>query len=218
MSKNAIIILSIWWGEIDATTYTQYNLKKWQMSTTGKGRDIKIPTKFGSVWPRGWQLYYQERWIRDSETTTHHMDGGPRLVVSIAAFHSRVSGAFPGLGGLKETKTFLHHPLVKLSFVGSLCDREVACSTSDRQGSNFESCVWRAVSSHPSHHPREVLQAQFSLYVHKSPIHFILTTHHAVRTNLSIFSYFCENVSRITLHISCICGYISLYIIRLHHE
>ena len=48
--------------------------------------------------------------------------------------------------------------------MGSLRDREGACSASDRQGSNFESCVWRTVSSH---HPQEVLLAQFSLYVHK---------------------------------------------------
>ena len=41
------------------------------------------------------------------------------------------------------------------------------CSASDRQGSNFESCVWRTVSSQSSHHPQEVLLAQFSLYVHK---------------------------------------------------
>ena len=32
------------------------------------------------------------------------MDGGPRLVVSTAAFHARVRGSVPGLGGLKETK------------------------------------------------------------------------------------------------------------------
>ena len=48
-----------------------------------------------------------------------------------------------------------------------LRDREVASSASDRQGSNFESCVWRTVSSQSSHHPQEVLEAQFSLYVHK---------------------------------------------------
>ena len=42
----------------------------------------------------------------------------------------------------------------------SLRDREVACSASDRQGSTFESCVWRTVSSHSSHHPQEVLLAQ----------------------------------------------------------
>ena len=36
--------------------------------------------------------------------------------------------------------------------MGSLCDREVACSASERQGSNFEYCDWRAVSSH--HHQK----------------------------------------------------------------
>ena len=104
--------------------------------------------------------------------------GGPRVVVSTAAFHARVRGSVPGLGGLKETKLFLPHPRVKVSIVGSLRDREVACSASDRQGSNFESCVWREVSSQSSHHPQEVLLAQFSLYVHKGGLkpdsfHFI---------------------------------------------
>ena len=88
-------------------------------------------------------------------------------MVSTAAFHARVRGSVPGLGGLKETKLFLPHPRVKVSIVGSLRDREVACSASDRQGSDFESCVWRTVSSQSSHHPQEVLLAQFSLYVHK---------------------------------------------------
>ena len=104
--------------------------------------------------------------------------GGPRVVVSTTAFHARVRGSVPGLGGLKETKMFLPHPRVKVSIVGSLRDREVACSASDRQGSNFESCVWRTVSSQSSHHPQEVLLAQFSLYVHKGGLkpdsfHFI---------------------------------------------
>ena len=93
--------------------------------------------------------------------------GGPRVVASTAAFHARVRGSVPGLGDLKETKLFLPHPRVKVSIVGSLRDRGVACSASDRQGSNFESCVWRTVSFQSSHHPQEVLLAQFSLYVHK---------------------------------------------------
>ena len=98
-------------------------------------------------------------------------------MVSTAAFHARVRGSVPGLGGFKETKMFLPHPCVKVSIVGSLRDREVACSTSDRQGSNFKS--WRTVSSHSSHHPQEVLLAQFSLYVHRGGLkpdsfHFIL--------------------------------------------
>ena len=105
--------------------------------------------------------------------------GGPRVVVSTAAFHARVRGSVPGLGGLKETKLFLPHPRVKVSIVGSLRDGEVACSASDRQGSNFESCVWRTVSSQSSHHPQEVLLAQFSLYVLKGGLkpdsfHFLL--------------------------------------------
>ena len=98
------------------------------------------------------------------------LDGGPRVVVSTAAFHARVRRAVPGLGGLKETKMFLPHPRVKVSIVVSLRDREVAYSASDRQGSNFESCVRGTVSSQSSHLPREVLLAQFSLYVHKGGI------------------------------------------------
>ena len=54
------------------------------------------------------------------------LSGGPRVVVSTAAFHARVRGSLPGLGGLKEAKLFLPHKRVKLSIVGSLRDREVA--------------------------------------------------------------------------------------------
>ena len=67
---------------------------------------------------------------------------------STAAFHARARGSVHGLGGLKETKMFLPHPRVKLSIVGSLCDQEVACSASDRQGSNFEFCVRRTFISY----------------------------------------------------------------------
>ena len=94
--------------------------------------------------------------------------GGPRVVVSTAAFHATARGSFPGFGVLKEIKMFLPHPLVKLSIMGSLRYRVVAFSASDLQCLIFEYCVWRAVSSHSSHHPQEVLLAQFSLFVHKS--------------------------------------------------
>ena len=60
------------------------------------------------------------------EVASHDSGGGPRVVVSTAAFHARVRGSVPGLGGLKETKMFLPHPRVKGSIVGSLRDREVA--------------------------------------------------------------------------------------------
>ena len=95
----------------------------------------------------------------------------------------------PGLGGLKKTKMFLPHPRVKVSIVGSLRDWEVACSASDRQGSNFESCVWRTVSSQSSHHPQEVLLAQFSLYVHKGglkPDSFHFICNHLVAINVQL--------------------------------
>ena len=127
--------------------------------------------------------------------------GGPRVVVSTAAFHARVRGSVPGLGGLKETKLFLPHPRVKVSIVGSLRDREVACSASDRQGSNFESCVWRTVSSQSSHHPQEVLLAQFSLYVHKGGLkpdsfHFILMLAHMQRgTKHDTVTQYVANIS-----------------------
>ena len=58
-------------------------------------------------------------------------------------------------------------------------ESRVACSTSDLQGSNFKSRVWRAVSSHSFHHPREVFLAQFSLYnyVHKGGLNQIHSFH-----------------------------------------
>ena len=123
--------------------------------------------------------------------------GGPRVVVSTAAFHARVRGSVPGLGGLKETKMFLPHPRVKVSIVGSLRDREVACSASDRQGSNFESCVWRTVSSQSSHHPQEILRAQFSLYVHKGGLkpdsfHFTVVCNSVIS---EAKNYFCRLTS-----------------------
>ena len=101
-------------------------------------------------------------------------------MVSTAALHAKVRGSVPGLGGLKETKNVSPHPLVKVSIVESLRDREVACSASDRQGLNFESCVWRTVSSQSSHHPQEVLLAQFGLHMHKGglkpdSLHFLAT-------------------------------------------
>ena len=104
--------------------------------------------------------------------------GGPRVVVSTAAFHARVRGSVPGLGGLKETKNVSSPSTCESQYYGDPRDREIAYSASDRQDSNFEPCVWRTVSSQSSHHAQEVLLAQFSLYVHKGGLkpdsfHFI---------------------------------------------
>ena len=43
------------------------------------------------------------------------LGGDPRVVVNTAAFHARARGSYPDFGGLKETKMFLPHPLLKLN-------------------------------------------------------------------------------------------------------
>ena len=61
-----------------------------------------------------------------------------------------------------------HNVSSPLSIVESLRDRALACSASDRQGSNFEPCVWaQFYLNNSARHHHEVLLAQFSLYVHK---------------------------------------------------
>ena len=113
-------------------------------------------------------------WCEADPTLNRNLVGRPTSSVRARIHWYEVSAVW------KKQKMFLTHPRVKVSIVGSLRDREVACSASDRQGSNFESCVWRTVSSQSSHHPQEVLLAQFSLYVHKGGLkpdsfHFIGT-------------------------------------------
>ena len=83
----------------------------------------------------------------------------------LESLRSRVRAPlFPS--SFKEAQCFF--PTRKMiQYCGDLRDREVACSASDHQGSNFESCIWRTVSSsHSSHHP-QVFLAKFSLYEHK---------------------------------------------------
>ena len=104
-------------------------------------------------------------------------------MVSTAAFHARVRGLVPGLGGLKETKN-VSSP--------STCESQYcSASASDRQDSNFDSCVWRTLSSQSSHHPQEVLLAQFSLYVHKGGLkpysfHFLPGSYHNSCSGLAL--------------------------------
>ena len=68
----------------------------------------------------------------------HVRGGGPRVVVSTAAFHARVRGSVLGLGGLKETKNVSSPSTCESQYCG---EPPVACSATDCQGSNFESCV-----------------------------------------------------------------------------
>ena len=92
------------------------------------------------------------------------MDGAG-AVVETACLESRRWRCSNPTMAFKETKCFLYAHSGRFKILGSLRDREVACSTSDRRGSNFVSCVRRTVSSHSSYHPQGVLLAQFSLYI-----------------------------------------------------
>ena len=151
---QVIILFICWvqcWAILGAMSWTLARHRKATLNKTSRCR--------GSVCFCNYTMVVQ-RCMSNGSLLLHIEGGGPRVVVSTAAFHARARGSVPGLGGLKETKIFLPHPRVKVSIVGSLRDREVACSASDRQGSNFESCVWRTVLSHSSHHPQEVLLAQ----------------------------------------------------------
>ena len=92
---------------------------------------------------------------------------------------SKIASSSPFLAyKFQINKLFVLPSLVRCIIARSLRDRKLVCSASYLQGSNFESCFWRAVSTH---HPQEVLLAQLSLYVHKcglKPLHFIFRTIH----------------------------------------
>ena len=47
---------------------------------------------------------YNASELKECVEDVKEMGGGPRVVVSSAAFHAKVWGSVPGLGGLKETK------------------------------------------------------------------------------------------------------------------
>ena len=120
---------------------------------------------------------------------------------------------------------------MKVSIAGSLRDREVACSTSDRQGSNFESCVWRTVSSQSSHQPKEALLAQFSLYVHKGGLkidsfHFYYIEKARDKRLAEIFStqayiYIVKNVNDNVVLLTCLqknhCYYVVVNMLIHYH-
>ena len=118
-----------------------------------------------TVWPCGLGLMVLHPNLVQLVAAAVAQGGGPRVVAIIAAFH----GLLGFVSRRFERNQNVCSPSTrnKLSIVGSSHDLEVACAASDLQGLNFESCVWRAVSSHSSHHPEDVILAQFSLYVHK---------------------------------------------------
>ena len=58
---------------------------------------------------------------------------------------------------VSKKKCFFSAHSQRLNIVGSLRDQQIRCSASAHKGSNLESSVWKAVSSHSSHHPQEAL-------------------------------------------------------------
>ena len=89
---------------------------------------------------------------------------GPGAVVNAACLESRRSlGSNPTLAfKFQKNKIFLLRSRVMIPYCGNIRDRDVACSASGRQGSNFESFVWKAMSSHHPH-----ILAPIRLYEHK---------------------------------------------------
>ena len=103
----------------------------------------------GIVWKIRYKLFYME-----CNPHNHSLQGTVRDPCAVACCllgKSEIVGSNPAPGfKFQRNKMFLLRSLVKI------------------QGSNLESCVWRAVSCHSYHHPQEVLLAQFSLFVHNS--------------------------------------------------
>ena len=94
-----------------------------EKSTLYEQRDIFVPRKHHALYrascnpgepkPKNiHRLVYSNNWKTNGSFSTLlyilpflcSVGGGPRVVVSNAAFHARVWGSVPGLGGLKETK------------------------------------------------------------------------------------------------------------------
>ena len=91
-----------------------------------------------------------------------------RVVVSTAAFHARVRGSLPSLGGLKETKNASSPSTCESQYCGEPpCPRGSVLGLRP-PGLEFRIlCLEDSVISQSYHHPQEVILAQFSLYVHK---------------------------------------------------
>ena len=83
--------------------------------------------------------YFSRRSYLFQKNSSPPPSGNQMVTPLVSLPFTRVRGSFPGLDGSKETKMLLSHLLIKLSVVGSLHDREVACLAPDFQGLNFKS-------------------------------------------------------------------------------
>ena len=90
--------------------------------------------------------------------------GGPWVVVITAAFHGSRSRRF------ERNKNVFSPSTCKTQYCGELPWLRGSVLDLRPPGREFESCFLRTVSSHSSHHPQDVLLAQFSLYVHKGSL------------------------------------------------
>ena len=97
----------------------------------------------------------------------HNVTGGEGDAVAKAAcFESRRLRVRtpPWPSSFKETTCFFPAHSYRFNIVESLHDREVACSAPDRHRARISNPVSGGhVLSHSSHHPQEVVLAQFSL-------------------------------------------------------
>ena len=111
--------------------------------------------------------------------------GGPVAVVKVTCLQRRISRFLTSLWPSSWKEKNLPRSLINIQYCGSIRDREVVCSGS----------VWRAV---PSHHPQEVLMAQFGRCVDKGGLkphsfYFILSHPKWTLTSCHIPDYFKEN-------------------------
>ena len=89
---------------------------------------------------------------------------GPGAWLKLPASKVRDGGFEPDSGiQISKKQKFLPRSLVKIQYCGEAPWPRGSVLGFLPPGS----CVWSTVSSHSSHHPREVILVKFSLYVHK---------------------------------------------------
>ena len=104
--------------------------------------------------------------------SSHHPQDALLTQFSLHVHKGDLKSRSFNFSGIQVSKRpHVSYPLTRKDSVGCIRDWEVACSTSDHQGSNFKSCIYKAASPDSSHHPQEVILVQFNLmYVQRSGI------------------------------------------------
>ena len=101
--------------------------------------------------------------------------------LTLPACHAGTRGVTPALVfRLRRNKRFRTLSSRQNRDCASIREQNAACSASDHQTRDLESCVWRVVPSDSSRHPQKVFLAPFSFYVRKDGI---------VNSILSFFYY-----------------------------